>query len=244
MCPHQGYITVSYSELTACCVQAGVERGAGGGARAGAGAPPVPPHAADSARHALPGQQAQGQSRVSRVQLRSTCQCIVSISTQLKVLHSLVKVSSNTTIIITSAVVVSMPSFVLAAGWLSARCLTEIDTDSAACQLDIVGVRVTLVQYLTIPRIIRNGRLGSLPLPILLGAASPRLCLCRPLKHHWTRPLSSLDPMLCPRPSKVNNMYYAMNTDYSQLSPLFPLKTSLRQINGCIVTGTGDSKLQ
>ena len=183
--------------------------------------------------------------RVSRVQLRSTCQCIVSISTQLKVLHSLVKVSSNTTIIITSAVVVSMPSFVLAAGLLSARCLTEIDTDSAACQLDIGGGRVTLVHHLTIltiPRIIRNGRLGSLPLPILLGAASPRLC--RPLKHHWTRPLSSLDPMLCPRPSKVNNMHYAMNTDYSQLSPLFPLKTSLPQINGCIVTGTGDSKLQ
>ena len=86
--------------------------------------------------------------RVSRVQLSSTCQCIVSISTQLKVLHSLVKVSSNTTIIITSAVVVSMPSFVLAAGWVSARCLTEIDTDSAACQLDIGGGRVTLVQYL------------------------------------------------------------------------------------------------
>ena len=206
MCPHQGYITVSYSELTACCVQAGVERGAGGGARAGAGAAPVPPHAADRPRHALPGQQAQGQSRVAR----GTCPaqahvsaCIVSISTQLKVLHSLVKVSSNTTIIITSAVVVSMPSFVLAAGWLPARCLTEIDTDSAACQLDIGGGRVTLVQYLTIltiPRIIRNGRLGSLPLPILLGAASPRLC--RPLKHHWTRPLSSLDPMLCPRPQQ------------------------------------------
>ena len=34
-------------------------------------------------------------------------------------------------------------------------------------------------------------------------------------------------------------MHYAMNTDYSQLSPLFPLKTSLPQINGCIVTGTG-----
>ena len=124
----------------------------------------------------------------------ATCLCIVSISTQLKVLHSLVKVSSNATIIITSAIVVSMPSFVLAAGWMSARCRnTEIDTDSAACQLDIGGGSVSLVQYLPshyphIPRIIRNGRLGSLPLPILLGAASPGLG--HPLKPHWTRPLS------------------------------------------------------
>ena len=136
--------------------------------------------------------------RVSRVQLRrtclATCLCIVSISTQLKVLHSLVKVSSNATTIITSAVVVSMPSFVLTVGWMSARCRnTEIDTDSAACQLDIGGGSVSLVQYLPshyphIPRIIRNGRLGSLPLPILLGAASPGLG--HPLKPHWTRPLS------------------------------------------------------
>ena len=58
---------------------------------------------------------------------------------------------------------------------------------------------------------------------------------------------SIIGPGLCPPwirccvhvRSKVNNMHYAMNTDYSQLSPLFPLKTSLPQINGCIVTGTG-----
>ena len=63
---------------------------------------------------------------------------------------------------------------------------------------------------------------------------------------------SIIGPGLCPPwircyvhvRSKVNNMHYAMNTDYSQLSPLFPLKTSLPQINGCIVTDTGDSKLQ
>ena len=179
------------------CPGWGLARGWGRGPGRGWGATcPAPP-----CRQSSPRTSRTTSSRsVPRVQLRrtrtclATCLCIVSISTQLKVLHSLVKVSSNATIIITSAVVVSMPSFVLAAGWMSARCRnTEIDTDSAACQLDIGGGSVTLVQYLPshyphIPRIIRNGRLGSLPLPILLGAASPGLG--HPLKPHWTRPLS------------------------------------------------------